>query len=145
MLLTLRADTPNFHQTGSFQLPTNTGSEIRIILWDIQKNLISLHCASCYAHPLYKWLMYNFQTKTHVTYPTDCNRQNSLFLSTYSVWSNLMRSVSSMLLSGQNKKDLIQKPRHLFQRRREDVNLKVVGVRGRCGDRAPERFNVCTL
>jgi len=89
MLLPLLADTPTFPQIERFRLPTTTGTEIRIILCFLQRKLISMHCASCYTHSLYKRLMYNIQTKTHVTYSTNCNTQNTIFASTLqSVWPN---------------------------------------------------------
>ena len=54
MVLPLLADTPNIPHIARFQLPTNTGTEITIILWFLQRKLISVHCAICYTHSLYK-------------------------------------------------------------------------------------------
>ena len=49
-VLPLLADTPTLPQTGRFQLPANTGTEIRIILCFLQRKLFTVHCASCYTH-----------------------------------------------------------------------------------------------
>ena len=104
MLLPLLADTPTFPQIGRFQLPTTTDTEIRIILCFLQTTLISVHCASCYAHSLYKWRMHNIQTKTHVKCPTNCNTQNAIFASYLQiVCSNPIPSVFPVIPSGQNK------------------------------------------
>jgi hypothetical protein len=54
MVLPLPADTPKFPQLGMFQLPTNTGTEIPMILWFLQRKLISVHCVNCYTQSLYK-------------------------------------------------------------------------------------------
>jgi hypothetical protein len=87
-----------------------------------------MHCASCYAHSLYKRLMYNIQINTHVKCSTNCNRQNVIFDSTLqSVWSNPIPSVFSVIISGQNR-DNSETFLHLLQKGREDEFLKVILV-----------------
>ena len=104
MLFPLLADTPTFPKIERFQLPTATGTEFRIIRWFLQTALISVQCASCYAHSLYKWWMHNIQTKTHIKCPTICNTQNAIFASILQcVCCNPIRSVSPVIPSGQNK------------------------------------------
>jgi len=69
-----------------------------------------VHCAICYTHSLYKWLMYNIQTKTHVTCPTNCNTQNTIIASTLqSVWPNPIFSSLQWYLPGRTRRTT-QKP-----------------------------------
>ena len=69
-----------------------------------------MHCAICYTHSLYKWLMYNIQTKTHVTCPTNCNTQNTIIASTLqSVWTNPIFSSLQWYLPGRTRRTT-QKP-----------------------------------
>jgi len=81
--------------------------------------LISVHFASCYTHTLSKWLMYNIQTKTHVTYPTNCNTQNTIFVSNLqSVWSKPIPSSLQWYLPGRTRRTTQKPPASSPKRKR---------------------------
>ena len=126
MVLPLLADTPTFPQTGRFQLPTNTGTEIRKILC-VQQNIKFRALRKLLYAIFYKWLMYNIQTKTHVTYPTTAIHKTPYLLQTYKVCSPILtlRLFSDTFRAEQEGQ--LQSLLHLPQRGREEL-LKVVVV-----------------